>query len=281
MVHATAEFWDRFSSFYDNNLGSYFYPLHAEDMVLQSGIVSNLDASINVLDIGTGTGQVPMALLKLVPQAEQRLHIHATDISTQMLALLQQKMNKQFPNYKNLQTSVANVLHLQDIASQSIDYLFAGFVLMFINDKDQCYKEVMRVLKPNGVYVEMVFKMSHCSAIFSTWQSMDGVLSGYKYFEKIDLDLMQRGMVTPSLCLQDANLVVPTMQTYASTQLVVSTVHVSLPYDTYVALAWDTMKAMVKQDQYASWKQQVDAVLQQDKPVVLQTCANLFIMKHM
>lgn len=111
-----------------------------------------VDKSSSVIDVACGTGILTCML------AGQVHDVQALDFSTDMLSDLKTKVNRR--EIKNVE-----IIHGdgQDLPfkDQSFDHALSLFGLMFFPDRIQGFKELNRVLKPNGL------------AVVSSWASID------------------------------------------------------------------------------------------------------------
>lgn len=110
------------------------------------------DKSSSVVDVACGTGILTCMLAGLVHD------VHALDFSTDMLSDLRLRLNKR--EIRNVEVIHGDGQNLP-FKNQEFDYAFSLFGLMFFPDRIQGFKELHRVLKPNGL------------AVVSSWASLD------------------------------------------------------------------------------------------------------------
>lgn len=110
------------------------------------------DKSSSVLDVACGTGILTCMLAGLAHD------VHALDFSTDMLSDLRIRLNKR--EIQNVEVIHGDGQNLP-FKDQTFDSAFSLFGLMFFPDRIQGFKELHRVLKPNGL------------AIVSSWASLD------------------------------------------------------------------------------------------------------------
>ncbi len=99
---------------------------------------------MNVLEFGCGTGGT--ALL----HAPYVNHIHATDISPQMIAIAETKRSE--VKTQNVQFEVGAVETLS-VADGSLDVVLGLSILHLLEDKEAAIAKVHRMLKPGGVFI--------------------------------------------------------------------------------------------------------------------------------
>lgn len=104
--------------------------------------------AITVLDIGSGTGFVPMNLAQYLKAKDVFV---CSDISQNILNVCKEKVErKKF--YCNLKFVKTNGLEV-DIPSESVDFITLNSVLHHIPDFTAFFKEANRLLKKNGMIV--------------------------------------------------------------------------------------------------------------------------------
>lgn len=111
-----------------------------------------IDKSASVIDIACGTGILTCMLASMVKD------VHAVDFSTEMLSDLRTRITKREIHNVELTHADGQNLPFKD---NSFDDAFSLFGLMFFPDRNKGFKEMYRVLKPNG------------TAIVSSWASLE------------------------------------------------------------------------------------------------------------
>lgn len=133
---------------YEQYLGPLLFQPYAQDLAARLKDVT----SGRILETAAGTGILTRALAKTVPP---QVEIVATDLNQAMLDLAQTKL--QAPNITWRQTD-AQTLPYED---GSFDAVVCQFGVMFFPDKQAAYREALRVLKPDGLY------------LFNVWGRLD------------------------------------------------------------------------------------------------------------
>ena len=100
-----------------------------------------------VADLGTGTGDFYLELRQRVGERGTAVGI---DIADQMLAVAREKAEKRFSGNIDLRVGSAAETGLPD-ASQ--DLVTMGWVLRNVAERDAVYREVQRILKPDGKFL--------------------------------------------------------------------------------------------------------------------------------
>lgn len=96
-----------------------------------------------LLDIGTGTGDIPCELARLRPN----LKVDGIDISQQMLGIAKRKCEK-----ANFFVSDATCISADD---ESYDAVTNAYVLRNVQDLEKALGEMVRVMKPGGVLMSL------------------------------------------------------------------------------------------------------------------------------
>ncbi|NMC77345.1 MAG: methyltransferase domain-containing protein [Candidatus Methanofastidiosa archaeon] len=115
------------------------YPVIAKQIVDKCKITSG-----NCIDVGCGSGPLSIMLAKITD-----LDIYAMDVSTKAIELLKDKIETE-----GLSKRIKPMLN--DAESMPFDDGFADLIvsrgsMFFWNDQAKAFKEIYRVLKPNGM----------------------------------------------------------------------------------------------------------------------------------
>ncbi len=111
-----------------------------------------INKSASVIDVACGTGILTCMM------ANQVHNVHAVDFSTEMLSDLRSRLTKR--EIHNVELTYADGQNLP-FKDNSFDDAFSLFGLMFFPDRIKGFKEIYRVLKPNGI------------AVVSSWSSIE------------------------------------------------------------------------------------------------------------
>ena len=146
----------------------------------------------NVLDVGTGTGRMPDALLS---QARFKGHVVAIDASVRMLDLAREKLARHASRITFMQRD-AQSLPFEDA---SFDVVTCLEVLEFMGDGRGALREMVRVLKPGGLLMVSnrigsdAWKLpgrALKTGDFVTWLSEIGVSDARSQAWLVDYDLV-------------------------------------------------------------------------------------------
>lgn len=140
-----------------------------------------------ILDLGAGTGDCSFQLAERYNKSEMLI----VDFATAMLQQAKQKRSwkqRLSSRYKFI-TGDANHLPLSD---NSVDMVFSNLALQWCADLEQVFKEIRRVLKPNGMLLFSTFGPDTLKELKSCWQQVDD----YKHINDfIDLHVVGDAMV--------------------------------------------------------------------------------------
>ena len=139
---------------------------------IRDRIITNADIGEGqtVLDIGTGDGLLGFKAAELVgPNGRVIL----ADISEAVIEHLKE-FTQGDEGASNIELLVSSVDDLSAIPSESVDRIIARAVMIYVADKQKCFDEFFRILKPGG-------KISVCEPINKRLQELKrpGYLFGY------------------------------------------------------------------------------------------------------
>ncbi|MCC5816091.1 MAG: ubiquinone/menaquinone biosynthesis methyltransferase [Leptospira sp.] len=102
-----------------------------------------------VLDLCCGTGDIAFRISKL-PTVQK---LFAVDFSPSMLSVATARLKDEAP--ERVTTSVGVAMDLKEFEDVSLDAVTIGFGLRNVQDLRKCLREIGRVLKPGGVYLNL------------------------------------------------------------------------------------------------------------------------------
>ncbi|WWC71756.1 uncharacterized protein I206_105715 [Kwoniella pini CBS 10737] len=127
-------------------------------LILQSDLKSDIERSINVLDLGFGLGQISQQIIKFVSDIDKNeIRIVAGDTDDSLLEGLKiRKRDQQSEgwNIVNVEKIDANAI---DRPNDTFDYIYCNFLYFLLKDPINGLQESIRVLKSGG------------TLSFSTW----------------------------------------------------------------------------------------------------------------
>jgi ubiquinone/menaquinone biosynthesis C-methylase UbiE len=123
--------------------------------------LSNLSAGMNVLDVATGTGVIPLLSAEIIGETGK---IIGVDIASDLLALARQKTSA----YINVEFQIGDAEKL-DFPDQSFYAVLCASSLFFVPDMLKALKEARRVLKSNGFVLFNSFQPNFLQPLRERW----------------------------------------------------------------------------------------------------------------
>lgn len=154
-----------------------------EAAVLQKSVADDITERLRyislkpdrVLDLGSGTGLLTNQLTQLYPKA----NIYATDIAFQMLKTAKNKQSvtgvqriQRWFNGSNTHHVNADAYQLP-YANGAMDMVVSNLMLQWVDDLDAVFKEIRRVLRPEGVLLFSTLGPDTLKELRQAWQSVD------------------------------------------------------------------------------------------------------------
>ena len=139
MSQGDADFVGAMPEFYDRFVGPALMEPYAADLAARLSLESG-----DVLEIAAGTGFVTRELLGRLPD---QVKIVATDLNQPMLDRAAEIISSDRITWRKAD---AQALPFEDA---SFDAAVCQFGVMFFPDRDEAYREALRVLRPGGTYI--------------------------------------------------------------------------------------------------------------------------------
>ena len=140
------ENFNKIASKYDlfNDLNSFF--LHR---IWKNALINRLqkESPESVLDLCCGTGDVAVRIAK-VPSLKK---LYAVDFSPAMLSVATDRLK----NLPIATTQLGDAMKLSEFEDSSMDAITISFGLRNVKDLRLCLKEIQRVLKPGGIFLNL------------------------------------------------------------------------------------------------------------------------------
>lgn len=164
----------------------------------------NITAHTKVLELGCGDGRLWVDNIDSVMSQNIKTHITVSDISDGMVNDARRNITEAYEkcvkNYENMVSS--NNIFEYDVADcqnmsyndSSYDCVIANHVLFYCEDIDKACKEIVRVLKPGGVFVCATYGSHHMQEISQLVKEFDKriVLAADNLYDKFGLDTGDR-----------------------------------------------------------------------------------------
>jgi ubiquinone/menaquinone biosynthesis C-methylase UbiE len=193
LIGHDASFAGAIPAVYERYLGPLFFQPYAEDIAARVGTLRHG----RVLELAAGTGIVTRALARSLPRT---VEIVATDLNQAMLDYATTLLPAPQVRW---QQADAQELPFEDASFEAV---VCQFGMMFLPDKQQGYREALRVLKPGGRFVFNVwgrledneFSYSVAHAVASVFpdnppQFMERTPHGYFDTDVISAELRRAG----------------------------------------------------------------------------------------
>ncbi|MCI8429612.1 MAG: methyltransferase domain-containing protein [Lachnospiraceae bacterium] len=138
---------------------------------------------LRVLELGGGNGALWTENLSLLPE---HVHICLSDISEGMLRDARRNIGQEDPRFSFHAFDCADI----PFPDKSFDLVIAGHVLFYCRDLPRVFREVRRVLTPEGHFLCSTYGKEHMKEISSLVQQFDSriVLSAEKLYEQFGLE---------------------------------------------------------------------------------------------
>lgn len=160
-----------------------------------------------VLDLGCGTGVASQSLQQRYPKA----HVIAMDAAFGMLqqadkqrGLIKKLLNKGFGR-------VCADAYRLPFKTASIDLIFSSLMLQWCDPPDAVFAEILRVLKPSGVFLFSSFGPDTLYELRESWATVDQHTHVNRFIDMHDLGdaMMRAGMAEPVLDVERFTLTYP------------------------------------------------------------------------
>lgn len=144
-----------------------------------------------VLDLGSGPGTSSARLA----QHYKKASIIETDISHAMLL----QASKQAPRFFSRRRRVCADAEVLAIKSAGIDLVFSNLMLQWCANLDLVFKEVRRILRPNGLFIFSTFGPDTLKELRLSWQAVDKNIHVNAFIDMHDIGdaLIRMGLENP------------------------------------------------------------------------------------
>lgn len=165
------------------------------DRLIESFEFININPK-HILDLGSGTGFGSEKLKHFFKKAQ----FYQCDISTEMLKVSRKKSPVFFSKNHFLCANASQI----PVANDQFDLVFSNLMLQWCHDLEPVFKEVKRVLKPNGVFLFSSFGPDTLKELRECWQRIDGDVHVNAFVDMHDIgdSLMRNGLSEPVLSVE-------------------------------------------------------------------------------
>lgn len=155
-----------------------------------------------ILDLGSGTGAVTQLLEKKFSEAK----IVSADIAYGMLKHARSK--KSWLGQQEFVCADAEHLPFPD---NHFDFIFSNFVLHWCHDFKQAFREISRVLKPEGLFLFSTLGPDTLSELRMSWAQVDDKPHVHLFIDMHDIGdcLIHAGLADPVLDVEYFTLLYP------------------------------------------------------------------------
>lgn len=158
-----------------------------------------------VLDLGAGTGVATIKLEKIYPKAR----VIALDIA---LPMMQQTRRRGSLFHKPC--CLCADLERIPLADRSVDLIYSNAAIQWCNDLDGVFREVQRVLKPEGLLMFTTFGPDTLKELRAAWSQADGYTHVSRFLDMHDIGdaLLRAGYTDPVMDVDWITLTYPSVE---------------------------------------------------------------------
>lgn len=149
-----------------------------------------------VLDLGCGTGSGSLALTRAFPDAQ----VVSLDWSGNML----QQTQSRLMNQGNPCAPVRADMHQLPLASRRFDLVFSSLAIQWSTTEPALFNEVLRVLKPGGLFLFSSFGPDTLHELRSAWAEVDDLPHVNEFVDLRDVGdaLVSAGFMDPVMDME-------------------------------------------------------------------------------
>lgn len=141
-------------------------------------------APARVLDAGCGTGAESTLLMKRYPKAQ----LLALDFAEPMLARARKR-----GGWLRRPQCLCGDLETLPLANDSVDLVWSNLAVQWLNDLGATFHEVLRVLRPGGLFMFSTFGPDTLTELRAAWAAVDGASHVSPFLDMHDVgDLLMR-----------------------------------------------------------------------------------------
>jgi malonyl-CoA O-methyltransferase len=152
-----------------------------------------------ILDLGAGTGRLAGELKR----RHRRATVMALDIAPGMLREARRHMGL----FRRFERVCGDVRHLP-LSDASVDVVVSNLMLQWCGDLDAAFREVRRVLKPDGLFAFTTFGPDTLRELRAAWSAVDGYTHVNTFIDMHDIGdaLVRAGLTEPVLDVERVTL---------------------------------------------------------------------------
>ncbi|GHV82953.1 SAM-dependent methyltransferase [Spirochaetia bacterium] len=122
----------------------------------------NIESNNTVLDIGFGNGYLINKLFK----QNNNINIYGIEISNDMLNKVKNKNTEKISN-GSLKLFLENIVKTS-FEESTFDKIYTVNTVYFWNELNKCFSEIKRILKPNGMFINVIYTKEYLDKIIYT-----------------------------------------------------------------------------------------------------------------
>lgn len=152
-----------------------------------------------ILDLGAGTGRGAAALRRRCRGAT----VMPMDLSERMLAIARHRAGW----FRRMRPVCADISNLP-VASDSVDLVFSSLGLQWVADQPRAFREVRRVLKPQGLFLFTTFGPDTLTELRQSWAAADDQphVNTFPDMHDIGDELVRSGLAEPVMDVEHFTL---------------------------------------------------------------------------
>lgn len=129
-----------------------------------NAVLNNINIETNncILDIGFGNGY----LLNKLFRQNIPVNIYGIEISNDMLSRVKNK-NMEKINNGTLKLSLENI-NKTSFDNNTFEKIYTVNTIYFWNELEKCFSEIKRILKPNGIFMNVIYTKEYLNKIIYT-----------------------------------------------------------------------------------------------------------------
>lgn len=176
---------------------SSYYQVNSLQNVVAKNLLERMElmklTPATMLDMGSGPGTSSSMLEK----SFRKTRIIEADISVGMLAESRRRSRKFFSRRSWLCTDA----EMPAIRSSSIDIVFSSLMLQWCNEPDLVFREIDRLLKPDGLFIFSSFGPDTLKELRNSWRAVDEESHVNTFLDMHDVGdaLLRSGLENPVL----------------------------------------------------------------------------------
>jgi malonyl-CoA O-methyltransferase len=163
---------------------------------------------VRILDLGAGTGQAAQVLQRRFPRAA----VLALDLAPAMLRAGGLTARRSWTRWRGSPPrGICADAAALPLADDGIDLIFSNLMLQWCDRPERVYRELVRVLKPRGLFLFSTFGPETLRELRAAWSAADDArhVSDFPDLPQLAEGLMHAGLNEPVLDVESHQLLYP------------------------------------------------------------------------